>query len=52
MGMKKMFTCQAEFGNLVENSGNVSIPNVAYKSVIEVNEERTEAAASTVCRIF
>ena len=50
--MKKMFTDEAEFGDLIENSENFSISKVQHKSVIDVNEEGTEAAAATYGKIL
>lgn len=47
MGMKKMFTADADFGNLLDNN-SVQISDVLHKTFIEVNEVGTEAAAATV----
>ena len=45
--MKKMFTDEAEFSDLIENSENLTISEVKHKAVIDVNEEGTEAGAGT-----
>nr|AFG28184.1 Serp2 [Glossina morsitans morsitans] len=47
MGTKLMFTDTAEFGNMLESPEDLHVSKVLHKACIEVNEEGTEAAAST-----
>uniref|UniRef100_A0A1A9W2W3 Serpin domain-containing protein n=1 Tax=Glossina brevipalpis TaxID=37001 RepID=A0A1A9W2W3_9MUSC len=47
MGIKKMFTDTADFGNMLESPENLEVSKVLHKACIEVNEEGTEAAAAT-----
>ena len=47
MGMKRMFTDDAEFHDLIEGSVPVKISQVKHKSVIEVDEEGTVATSGT-----
>lgn len=47
MGMSDMFSGQADFSNLLETSEPLAVSKVIHKAFIEVNEEGTEAAAST-----
>jgi serpin B len=47
LGMKRIFSNNAEFNNLVANSAPLKISKAVHKAFIEVNEEGTEAAAAT-----
>ncbi|KAH8277951.1 hypothetical protein KR018_010808 [Drosophila ironensis] len=47
LGIKKMFTDGAEFGNLLDSPEGVFVSKALHKATIEVNEEGTEAAAAT-----
>uniref|UniRef100_T1GWS3 Serpin domain-containing protein n=1 Tax=Megaselia scalaris TaxID=36166 RepID=T1GWS3_MEGSC len=47
MGMTKMFSNGAEFGNMLEEPEELKVSKVLHKAFIEVNEEGTEAAAAT-----
>ncbi|EDW48403.1 serine protease inhibitor 42Dd [Drosophila sechellia] len=47
LGITKMFTDEAEFGNLLESPEGIFVSKVLHKATIEVNEEGTEAAAAT-----
>jgi serpin B len=47
LGMQRMFTSKAEFGELFESAGAVSVSNVLQKAFIDVNEHGIEAAAAT-----
>lgn len=45
--MDRMFTTDAEFGNLLKSPENFQVSKVIHKAFIEVNEKGTEAAATT-----
>ncbi|KAH8402358.1 hypothetical protein KR009_011515 [Drosophila setifemur] len=47
LGITKMFTLDAEFGNLLESPEGIFVSKALHKATIEVNEEGTEAAAAT-----
>lgn len=47
MGMKKMFSNQAEFNELLDSNEQLQVSDVVHKAFIEVNEEGAEAAAAT-----
>ncbi|XP_049308953.1 serine protease inhibitor 42Dd [Bactrocera dorsalis] len=47
LGITKIFSEEAEFGNMLESPEPLQVSNVFHKAVIEVNEEGTEAAAAT-----
>ncbi|XP_017050323.1 serine protease inhibitor 42Dd isoform X3 [Drosophila ficusphila] len=47
LGMSKMFTDQAEFGNMLQSPEPLKVSAIIHKAFIDVNEEGTEAAAAT-----
>lgn len=47
MGMTEMFTPKADLGLLLEGNEPLYVSDVVHKAFIEVNEEGSEAAAST-----
>lgn len=47
LGMKEAFSSGADFSKLTEGKNNFYLASAVHKSVIEVNEEGTEAAAAT-----
>ncbi|XP_070509119.1 uncharacterized protein [Chironomus tepperi] len=47
MGMKRMFTDDAEFGNLINSTERLHISKVIHKSMIEVDETGSKAASAT-----
>lgn len=47
MGLNRMFTDAAEFGNMLDENEKLKISNVIHKAFIEVNEEGAEAAAAS-----
>ncbi|CAO2202893.1 unnamed protein product [Urochloa humidicola] len=50
MGLRAAFDeHKADLSDMLEDAGGMLMENVFHKVVIEVNEEGTEAAASTVC---
>ncbi|XP_055840313.1 leukocyte elastase inhibitor isoform X4 [Episyrphus balteatus] len=51
MGIKKMFSDDAEFGNLLTSDEKLYVSKVIHKAFIEVNEEGAEAAAATAAII-
>ncbi len=50
MGIKKGFESNAEFGK-ISNNNNLSIDKVLQKTYLEIDEEKTEAAAVTAITI-
>lgn len=52
MGMKRMFTDNAEFGNLINSKERLQISKVIHKSLIEVDEEGSKAASATAGKLF
>ncbi|CAO2202892.1 unnamed protein product [Urochloa humidicola] len=52
MGLRAAFDeHKADLSDMLENDGGMFVENVFHEAVIEVNEEGTEAAASTACTI-
>ncbi|KAH8415940.1 hypothetical protein KR222_004330, partial [Zaprionus bogoriensis] len=47
LGMTKMFSDDAEFGNMLNSPERLKVSAVIHKAFIEVNEKGTEAAASS-----
>lgn len=47
MGMKTMFSDNADFSNLLESPEPLQVSDVIHKAFIEVNEDGAEAAAAT-----
>lgn len=47
MGINRIFTGQAEFGNMLVSNEKLNVSKILHKAYIEVNEEGTEVAAST-----
>lgn len=47
MGMLEMFSDNANFGALLQDSKGVKVSKVIHKAFIEINELGTEAAAAT-----
>jgi serpin B len=47
LGMQRMFTSKAEFGELLESGGDILVSDVLQKAFIDVNEYGIEAAAAT-----
>jgi serpin B len=47
LGMVKMFTDSAEFGDLLEVDEPLKVSDVVHKAVFEINEDGAEAAAAT-----
>lgn len=47
MGISKVFSKEAEFGDFLESMEEVHVSAVVHKAFIEVNEEGAEASAST-----
>ncbi|KAL5721880.1 hypothetical protein ACHQM5_005466 [Ranunculus cassubicifolius] len=51
VGLELPFSNKAEFSELVQEDNLLQVTGVQHKSYIDVNEEGTEAAASTVCSL-
>lgn len=49
--MKRMFTDDAEFGNLINSNERLHISKVIHKSLIEVDEEGSKAASATAGKL-
>jgi serpin B len=47
LGMQRMFTSKAEFGELLESGEDILVSDVLQKAFIDVNEHGIEAAAAT-----
>jgi serpin B len=47
LGMQRMFTSKAEFGELLESDEDILVSDVLQKTFIDVNEHGIEAAAAT-----
>ncbi|CAG9812294.1 unnamed protein product [Chironomus riparius] len=47
MGMKRMFSNDAEFGNMLNSNERLHISKIIHKSLIEVDEVGSKAASST-----
>jgi serine protease inhibitor len=47
LGMQRMFTSKAEFGELLESDEDILVSDVLQKAFIDVNEYGIEAAAAT-----
>lgn len=45
--MNKMFTDSAEFSELLDSGGNLSVSKVVHKAFIDVNQKGAEASAAT-----
>ena len=52
MGMKRMFSAAAEFGEMFEDDRKVEVSDVIHKAVIEVNELGTEGMLLLQKRLF
>jgi len=51
MGMKRAFGADADFSNIADDM-SLAISRIIHKTMVEVNEEGSEAAAVTVVEIF
>ncbi|XP_043862854.1 serpin B3 isoform X4 [Drosophila santomea] len=47
MGMKRMFSGQAELGGMLKSQESLCVSKIVHKAFIEVNEVGTKAAAAT-----
>ena len=52
LGMKRMFSEKAEFGDLCVGNKPLYVSDVYHKAVIEVNEVGTEASAATMVQML